>query len=181
VRDIDVLKKMPSMVTLTITTDNDNISEIIEPNAPSSSKRIKTVETLIGKGIPTSVRIDPIIPFVNNNPKGLIETLASIGVTHITSSTYKVKPDNWKRFNMALPKTAKKAETILFRERRKDRQLHLLTKGVEVRIDEKSGLVSQKLWYPIWNMQRRLKPFKHHLNTTTCDGSWLIKQKRRFE
>jgi DNA repair photolyase len=33
-RDIDILKKIPSMVTLTITTDDDNISKVIEPHAP---------------------------------------------------------------------------------------------------------------------------------------------------
>jgi len=73
---MDLLKKKPSMVTLTITTDNDNISKLIEPKAPSPSERLKTAETLIRNGIPTSVRIDPIIPFVNDNPKNLVQTLA---------------------------------------------------------------------------------------------------------
>jgi len=113
-RDIDILKKMPSMATLAITTDNDNISELIEPNAPSSSERIKTVETLIGKAILTSVRIDPIIPSVNDSPESLIETLASIGVKHITSSTYKAKPDNWQRFSANVPKPAEKLRTLHF-------------------------------------------------------------------
>ena len=76
IRDMDLLKKKPSMVTLTITTDNDNISKLIEPKAPSPSERLKTAETLIRNGIPTSVRIDPIIPFVNDNPKNLVQTLA---------------------------------------------------------------------------------------------------------
>jgi DNA repair photolyase len=77
-RDIDLLKKVPSMVSLTITTEDDNMAKLIEPNAPSSTERLKTAETLIKKGVPTSVRIDPVIPFVNDTPENLIETLASI-------------------------------------------------------------------------------------------------------
>ena len=87
VRDVDFLKKVPSMVTLTITTDNGNISRILEPHAPSSTERIRTAEILVEKGIPISVRVDPVIPFVNDNPENLIKTLASIGVRHVTSST----------------------------------------------------------------------------------------------
>jgi DNA repair photolyase len=75
---------------------------------------LKAAENLIRKGIPTSIRIDPIIPFVNDNPQNLIETLASIGVKHVTSSTYKMKPDNWERFSIALPKTAGKLNMLYF-------------------------------------------------------------------
>jgi len=114
VRDIDLLKKMPSMVSLTITTENDNVAKLIEPHAPSPLERLKAVESLIAHGIPTSVRIDPIIPFINDNTKNLVKTLASMGVKHITASTYKVKPDNWRRFSTALPKTAEKIKPLYF-------------------------------------------------------------------
>ena len=112
VRDVDFLKKVLSMVTLTITTDNGNISRILEPHAPSSTERIRTAEILVEKGIPVSVRVDPVIPFVNDNPENLIKTLASIGVRHVTSSTYKIKPDNWRRFSVLMPKTAEKLRLL---------------------------------------------------------------------
>ena len=103
-RDTDLLSKTPCTVALTITTDDDNTAKQIEPNAPSPTERLKTAETLISKGIPVSARIDPVIPFLNDNPKRLIAELASIGVKHVTSSTYKVKPDNWQRLAMAIAK-----------------------------------------------------------------------------
>ena len=81
-RDTDLLGKTSSMVTLTITTNDDNVSKTLEPYAPPSSERIRTVRVLTQKGIPTSVRIDPIIPSVNDHPERLIENLASIGVHH---------------------------------------------------------------------------------------------------
>jgi len=174
VRDIDVLNKMPSMVTLTITTNNDNISKVIEPHAPLSSERLKAAETLIRKGIPTSVRIDPIIPFVNDNPENLIETLASIGVKHITSSTYKVKPENWKRFSKALPKTAEKLEPLYSEKGDRIGGYMYLTEKLRLDLMEKVTQLAEKHGMKFGTCREGLS----YLNTATCDGSWLIKQKR---
>jgi DNA repair photolyase len=171
VRDADLLKKMRSMVTLTITTDDDNISRIIEPKAPSPSQRLKAAETLITKGIPTSVRIDPIIPFVNDNPENLIETLASIGVKHITSSTYKVKLDNWKRFNMALPKTVEKIKPFYFEKGERIGRSTYLPKELRLKLMEKVAMLTRKYSIQFGTCREGLS----HLNTAMCDGSWLIK------
>jgi len=171
VRDIDFLKKMQSMVTLTITTDNDNISKIIEPNAPPSSQRLKAAETLIRKGIPTSVRVDPIIPFANGNPENLVETLASIGVKHVTSSTYKVKPGNWKRFSMALPKTAEKLKPFYFEKGERIGRSIYLPKELRLKLMEKVAVLAKRYGVQFGTCREGLS----HLNTATCDGSWLIK------
>ena len=171
VRDIDFLKKTQSMVTLTITTDNDNISKIIEPKAPPSSQRLKAAETLIRKGIPTSIRVDPIIPFANGNPENLVETLASIGVKHITSSTYKVKPDNWKRFSMALPKTAEKLKPFYFEKGERIGRSIYLPKELRLKLMEKVAVLAKKYGIQFGTCREGLS----HLNTATCDGSWLIK------
>jgi len=171
VRDIDLLKKKPSMVTLTITTHDDNISKVIQPYAPSSSERLKAAETLIRKGIPTSVRIDPIILFVNDNPENLVQTLASIGVKHITSSTYKVKPDNWKRFNIALPKTAEKLKPLYFEKGEKIGRSIYLPKELRLKLMEKVAMLSEKYDIQFGTCREGLS----HLNTAACDGSWLIK------
>jgi len=171
IRDIDFLKKKPSMVTLTITTDDDNISKVIEPNAPSSSERLKAAETLIRRGIPTSVRIDPIIPFVNDNPKNLVDTLASIGVKHITSSTYKIKRDNWQRFSMVLPKTAEKLKPFYFEKGEKISRSIYLPKELRLKLMEKVAMLAKKYGIQFGTCREGLS----HLNTATCDGSWLMK------
>jgi DNA repair photolyase len=129
-RDIDLLKKMCSMVSLTITTDNDEIAKTIEPHAPPPSARLKTVETLIAHDIPTSVRIDPIIPFLNDKPEQLIKTLAQIGIKHITGSTYKAKPDNWQRLASAMPATAEKLKPLYFEKGEKTGRTIYLPKNL---------------------------------------------------
>jgi DNA repair photolyase len=171
-RDIDLLREKPSTVALTITTEDDNIAKLIEPNAPPPSERLKTVENLIEKGIPTSVRIDPIIPTVNDNPENLIKTLALIGVQHITASTYKVKPDNWQRLSLKLPKTAEKLKPLYFEEGEKIGRYIYLPKDLRLKMMEKMRLTTEKYGVKFGTCREGLS----HLNTATCDGSWLLEK-----
>ena len=170
-RDIDLLRKMPSMVSLTITIDDDNVAKLIEPHAPSSSERLKAVETLIEKDVPTSVRIDPIIPFINDNPENFIKTLASIGVKHITGSTYKVKLDNWRRFSTALPKTAEKLKPLYFEKGEKIGRYIYLPKDLRLKLMKTVGALAEKYDMKFGTCREGLS----HLNTAVCDGSWLLK------
>ncbi|MEM2971432.1 MAG: radical SAM protein [Candidatus Bathyarchaeia archaeon] len=170
VRDIDLLRRKPSTVALTITTEDDAIARLIEPNAPPPSKRLKTVETLIEKGIPTSVRIDPIIPTVNENTENLIKTLAEMGVKHITVSTYKVKPDNWQRLSLKMPKTAEKLKPLYFEKGEKIGRYIYLPKDLRLKIMEKTLLTAEKYGVKFGTCREGLS----HLNTATCDGTWLL-------
>jgi len=174
VRDADLLNKMPSMVSLTITTDNDATARLIEPHAPSPSERLRAAETLIQKGIPTSVRIDPIIPFVNDEPETLIKTLASAGVRHVTSSTLKIRHGNWKRFSTALPKTAEKLAPFYFTKGEKKGSYIYLPKDIRFRLLEKVGCLAEKYGMKFGTCRDELA----HLNTATFDGSWLLDNHR---
>ena len=173
VRDVDFLEKVPSMVALTITTDNDNVSRVLEPYAPSPSERIKTAEVLVGKGIPVSVRVDPIIPFVNDNPETLMEKLASIGVRHVTSSTYKIKLDNWRRFSMVMPKIGEKLRPLYFEKGEKIGRTTYLPKELRLELMKKVSVLARDYGVKFGTCREGLS----YLNTATCDGSWLIKQK----
>jgi DNA repair photolyase len=174
VRDADLLNKMPSMVSLTITTDNDATARLIEPHAPSPSERLRAAETLIQKGIPTSVRIDPIIPFVNDEPETLIKTLASTGVRHVTSSTLKIRHGNWKRFLTAMPKTAEKLGPFDFTKGEKKGSYIYLPRDMRSRLLEKVGCLAEKYGMKFGTCRDELA----HLNTATCDGSWLLDNHR---
>ncbi len=174
-RDADLLGKVPATVAVTITTDDDEKARLIEPHAPSPTKRLKTIETLICKGIPVSVRVDPVIPFVNDNPESLIATLANIGVRHITSSTYKVKRDNWQRFALAMPETAEKLKALYFGEGEKMGGYVLLPEAFRFKllITVRSSAVQNGMQFGVCreNLSR--------LNTAACDGSWLMPNSTR--
>ncbi len=171
VRDSALLCKVPSMVAVTITTDNSKIAKILEPKAPTPDERLSTVKDLVDNGIPVSVRIDPVIPFVNDNPEKLVANLADIGVKHVTSSTYKIKPDNWRRFSTIMPLVAEKLEYFYFKQGEKIGGNMLLPRDLRFEIMNKIRdlVVGNGMQFGV------CREGLAKLNTAACDGSWLIK------
>jgi DNA repair photolyase len=119
VRDIDILRRGMFTVSITVTTVDDRIARILEPYAPPSSSRIKALKILSNTGIPCSARIDPVIPGVNDDYESmvkLVRKLSEAGVKHIASSTYKVKPDNFKRIIEAIPERSRLLRRLYYDE-----------------------------------------------------------------
>jgi DNA repair photolyase len=62
-RDIDIIKEFRDIdVGITITTDDDRMRRIFEPNAPPLEARLNALKTLKEKGISTYVFIGPMLP-----------------------------------------------------------------------------------------------------------------------
>jgi len=92
-RDLDIFKRTPTVVTVTITTPREEIAHLIEPYAPSPEKRLSTLQKIVDNGIPTAARIDPILLGVNDNLKdfeSLLSSLVSVGVRQVTVATMKL-------------------------------------------------------------------------------------------
>jgi DNA repair photolyase len=170
VRDDDLLSRVPSTVALTITTDDDSIAKLIEPHAPLPSQRLRAAQDLIKKSIPVSARIDPIIPLVNDQPQKLIAALASIGVKHLTCSTYKAKPDNWMRLVQAMPTVAEKLKPLYFQQGEKIGGSALLPKDLRYKILKGIRDLADANGMKFGVCREGLA----QLNTATCDGSWLM-------
>jgi len=91
-RDMDIFKKTKTVVSMTVTTLAEDIAKIVEPYAPSPNRRISALKKIAENGISTVVRIDPIIPTINDNEKDfekLVSTLADAGVRQVTIATVK--------------------------------------------------------------------------------------------
>ncbi|MFL6676336.1 MAG: PA0069 family radical SAM protein [Massilia sp.] len=67
-RDIDLIAPMAARqqacAAITITTLDPEISRTLEPRAAAPARRLRTIRTLAEAGIPVSVSVAPIIPFV---------------------------------------------------------------------------------------------------------------------
>ncbi len=175
IRDGDILSKTPSTVALTITTDDTEVAKLLEPNAPPPNERLSAAEDLISKGIPVSVRIDPVIPFVNDRPRRLVLTLASIGVKHVTSSTYKIKPDNWRRFSAVLPEAAEKLKPLYFKQGEKIGGNTLLPRDLRFKLMKNIRDLTTAKGMKFGVCREDLA----RLNTAACDGSWLLNNEPR--
>jgi DNA repair photolyase len=72
-RDIDRIKEFEQIeVGLTITTDDDEVRKIFEPNVPSIAARLDTLKRLFDQGVRTYVFIGPILPM---NPERLAKQI----------------------------------------------------------------------------------------------------------
>jgi DNA repair photolyase len=176
-RDADLLGKVPSTVALTITTDDDALARVLEPFAPVPSQRLRATQDLTKAGIPVSVRIDPLIPTVNDQPKKLIAELASIGVKHITCSTYKAKPCNWLRLTKALPQMAEKLKPLYFQQGEKIGGNTFLQREFRFKLlkDVRDLALANGMRFGV------CREGLAELNTAPCDGSWLLRKARGGE
>ncbi len=70
-RDLDVLARLNReawvRVYLSIPFADDSVARKVEPQAPSSSRRLETLRALSDAGIPTGISISPIIPGLNDD------------------------------------------------------------------------------------------------------------------
>ena len=88
--DMDLLeeihRKTKCVVQMTLTTYDDDLCRIVEPNVCTTRRRIKVLEEMRHRGIPTVVWLTPILPFINDtedNIKAILAECIRVGVKGI--------------------------------------------------------------------------------------------------
>lgn len=78
-RDIDLLdeinQKAKCVVQVTLTTYDDDLCKIVEPNVCNTKRRIEVLEKMQERGIPTIVWLAPILPFINDTEDNISSIL----------------------------------------------------------------------------------------------------------
>ena len=89
-RDIDLLDEInraaKCVVQITLTTYDDDLCQILEPNVCNTKRRIEVLEEMQKRGIPTIVWLTPILPFTNDteeNVTSILKECARVGVKGI--------------------------------------------------------------------------------------------------
>lgn len=89
-RDLDILKRInarsKAVVQMTLTTMDESLCRILEPNVSTTAERIAALKTFQREGIPTVVWLCPILPFLNDtqeNILGIVDACADAGVKGI--------------------------------------------------------------------------------------------------
>ena len=79
-RDIDLLDEInrsaKCVVQMTLTTYDDDLCRILEPNVCNTKRRIKVLEEMQKRDIPTIVWITPILPFINDTEENITSLLS---------------------------------------------------------------------------------------------------------
>ena len=74
-RDLDLLKrineKTKAVVQMTLTTADDDLCSVLEPNVCTTIRRVEVLKTLDREGIPTVVWLCPILPYINDTEENI--------------------------------------------------------------------------------------------------------------
>ena len=88
--DMDLLeeihRKTKCVVQMTLTTYDDDLCRIVEPNVCTTRRRIEVLEEMRHRGIPTVVWLTPILPFINDtedNIRAILAECIRVGVKGI--------------------------------------------------------------------------------------------------
>ncbi len=86
-QDIDLLDEInrstKCVVQMTLTTYDDELCAILEPNVCNTKRRIEVLEKLRERSIPTVVWMTPILPFINDteeNVSAILKECVRVGV-----------------------------------------------------------------------------------------------------
>ena len=89
-RDIDLLdaihRKGKCVVQMTLTTYDDALCRLVEPNVCNTRRRIEVLEAFRTRGIPTVVWMTPILPYINDTEQNVLQIMracAEVGVKGI--------------------------------------------------------------------------------------------------
>jgi DNA repair photolyase len=70
-------------VALSVTTLDPKLARIMEPRAPTPSRRLDALQQLTKAGVPTAVMVAPVIPAINDAViERILEAAAANGVRH---------------------------------------------------------------------------------------------------
>jgi DNA repair photolyase len=74
-KDLDLLKKINArakcVVQMTLTTFDENLCKIIEPNVSTTKERFETLKIMRDNGITTVVWLCPVLPFINDTKENI--------------------------------------------------------------------------------------------------------------
>lgn len=89
-RDIDLLssinRKAKAVVQMTLTTFDDDLCRLIEPNVSTTGERFEALLRLREVGIPSMVWLCPVLPYINDteeNIRGILDYCVAAGVKGI--------------------------------------------------------------------------------------------------
>jgi len=74
-KDVETLKqinRVKARVSFTVTTTDDDLARILEPGAPSPSRRLAAMAQLAAAGIETGVVMMPVLPFIEDTPENIL-------------------------------------------------------------------------------------------------------------
>ena len=86
-RDIDLFEKFDQInITISITTDSDDVRKRFEPQCASIDRRFEALQQLTEAGFRTRINVAPLLPL--NNARAFAERIIETGVSRVHINTF---------------------------------------------------------------------------------------------
>jgi len=170
-RDIALLKELKSVViSISLTTLDRALTKKLEPHASSPGKRLKTIKEL-SSCLSVVVRLDPLIyPLNTGKVKNLVKKLREAGAKQIITSTYKIKPDNFKKMTAVFPQYKELWSKLYLKQGEKKSGYTYLPEDLRKKLikEVREVTLSEELEFS------SCREGFDSLNTAACDGSSFL-------
>lgn len=104
-RDLDLISSMSCMVTVSIISLDEKVSNLFEVNLPPSKERLQMVKTLSENGITAGVALIPILPYiVDNELEDIVKAAANSNAQYFLYKHLELKGDQTKIFKNMIQK-----------------------------------------------------------------------------
>ena len=98
-RDIDILSKLECMVTISLSSLDDRVVHIFEPDVPSPIQRLQTVQTLRDHGITTGIALIPMLPYiVESELEEIVKAARNVKAQYLLHKHLELKGDQERYF-----------------------------------------------------------------------------------
>jgi len=74
------VNQVKARVSFTVTTTDDDLAKKLEPGAPAPSRRLAAMKELSESGIETGVLMMPILPFIEDSPRNVLDVVEAAAV-----------------------------------------------------------------------------------------------------
>jgi len=98
-RDVDLLSQLDCIITMSVSSFNDQVIRIFEPEVPSPRVRLQTVRALHNHGITTGVALMPMLPYiVEPEIESIVNAAYTAGAQYILHKYLELKGDQERLF-----------------------------------------------------------------------------------
>jgi len=98
-RDLPLLQQLECMVTISLSSLNDQVVHIFEPGVPAPSARLQTVQNLRNHEIHAGVALIPLLPYiVEPEIESIVQAAANVKAQYLLHKHLELKGDQERHF-----------------------------------------------------------------------------------
>lgn len=98
-RDIPLISDLECLATISISSLNDHVVRIFEPDVPSPDDRLQTIKKLRAQGIKAGLAMIPVLPYITDSEVGqIVQAAHNVDAQYLLHKHLELKGDQHTHF-----------------------------------------------------------------------------------